>query len=202
MSFLDLNGAKRFKDNLEAYFRTLFLTLSGGTVKGALTANNGITVNGTATVKGQGMEIYGSTPFIDFHYANSTSDYTSRIIARSSTTLEINGFTIDKSTGNGVFSGTVTAKQHLTSSDKRVKENICSITGDADKLGMVNFKEFNFIEDDNKIKSYGVIAQDLESVGLENLVVENAEGIKSVDYTALIILELQRLRNEIEELKK
>lgn len=30
----------------------------------------------------QGIELYGSTPYIDFHYDNSYSDYTSRIIAQ------------------------------------------------------------------------------------------------------------------------
>lgn len=31
----------------------------------------------------QGIELYGSTPYIDFHYNNSSNDYTSRIIAQS-----------------------------------------------------------------------------------------------------------------------
>ena len=30
----------------------------------------------------QGIELYGSTPYIDFHYNNSSNDYTSRIIAQ------------------------------------------------------------------------------------------------------------------------
>lgn len=37
------------------------------------------------------IELYRSLPFIDFHYGNSTADYTSRIIENSSGNLNING---------------------------------------------------------------------------------------------------------------
>ena len=37
------------------------------------------------------IELYGGTPFIDFHYGSSTSDYTSRIIANGSNLLSITG---------------------------------------------------------------------------------------------------------------
>ena len=36
-----------------------------------------------------GIELYHNTPFIDFHFGNSTTDYTSRIIESSSGTLSI-----------------------------------------------------------------------------------------------------------------
>ena len=39
----------------------------------------------------QGIELYGDTPYIDFHYDNSYADYTSRIIANGSNTLSITG---------------------------------------------------------------------------------------------------------------
>ena len=41
----------------------------------------------------------------------------------------------------------------------------------------------------------------MEKVGLGNLV-KGEEGSKSVDYISLLILEIQRLRNEIEDIKK
>ena len=78
--------------------------------------------------------------------------------------------------------------------------NIKSINNiDYSKLENIDFKEFNFKK--NPIKKYGVIAQDLEKVGLGNLV-KGEEGSKSVDYISLLILEIQRLRNEIEDIKK
>ena len=39
----------------------------------------------------QGIELYGGTPYIDFHYNNSYADYTSRIIANGSNLLSITG---------------------------------------------------------------------------------------------------------------
>lgn len=103
--------------------------------------------------------------------------------------------------GNASFSGQVICKSLTQTSDERFKENIHPISTDTKKINGVEFKEFNFVEDTSRRKSYGVLAQDLEKVGLENLVYENEEGIKSVDYTSMVMLELQRLRNEIKELK-
>lgn len=59
-------------------------SLSGATFTGSVTA--------PSLIAKSGIEIYhGSTPFIDFHYANSTADYTSRIIESSSGVLQITG---------------------------------------------------------------------------------------------------------------
>ena len=64
------NGIKFFDD----------LLISSGGNQIQLTANN------------QGsIELYGGTPFIDFHYGNSSDDYTSRIIANGSNSLNITG---------------------------------------------------------------------------------------------------------------
>lgn len=45
--------------------------------------------NSRITTGDQGIELYGDTPYIDFHYDNRYSDYTSRIIADSSGCLHI-----------------------------------------------------------------------------------------------------------------
>lgn len=64
------NGIKFFDD----------LLISSGGNQIQLSANN------------QGsIELYGGTPFIDFHYENSSDDYTSRIIANGSNSLNITG---------------------------------------------------------------------------------------------------------------
>ena len=64
------NGIKFFDD----------LCVSSGSNQIQLNAGN----NGS-------IELYGGTPFIDFHYGSSTSDYTSRIIANGSNLLSITG---------------------------------------------------------------------------------------------------------------
>ena len=98
------------------------------------------------------------------------------------------------------FSGRVTASAFYESSDRSLKENITSVT-DTDKVAKVDFKEFNYIADDSKTKKYGVIAQELEELGLNNLVQENSDGKKSVDYISLLCLKVAELTKELDELK-
>lgn len=67
---------------------------------GSVTFSN-VTTTGLTT-KGE-VEIYGSQPHLDFHYGNSTSDYTSRIIESASGKIDVlatNGVLI-----NGVSTG-------------------------------------------------------------------------------------------------
>lgn len=278
--FMTMTQASQLNSLYTAHGGKTYLPTSGGTVTGYTTFSNGLASNNGMTVKNGGLEIYNTTtPYIDFHYGNSTADYTSRIIESANGVLTINNIKFDKNhgmvvpvnyytkyeswlaesyindfggkaecsfqvyTSNGEWrfvrqtkakvdtadgtgdyayivclanknlqlgnqrttvnysDGSITTPKVTQTSDERLKENICLITDDLDKIANVNFKEFNYKKDDNKVKSYGVIAQDLEKAGLCNLVVEDDNGYKAVDYTALIMLELQRLRTEIEDLK-
>ena len=92
----------------------------------------------------------------------------------------------------------VYASSFYENSDIRLKENVRGID-QSDLTKQVDLVQFNF--KDNGTKKYGVIAQQLEQVGLQNLVYEN-NGNKAVDYISLLVLEIQRLRNEIGELKQ
>lgn len=68
------------------------------------------------------IELVGTTPFIDFRYNNSTSDYTSRIIESSSGTLQ---FIANISGKRGIFYGnyTSTASSRFGSSALEIREN-------------------------------------------------------------------------------
>lgn len=104
--------------------------------------------------------------------------------------------------GNVTVTGTVTSSGAMYSSDRRLKENINEISCDAiDKVSKVDLKSYNFIADENKTVKYGVIAQELEEVGLNELVGEH-DGRKGVDYIAFLVLKIAQLEKEIEELKK
>lgn len=94
----------------------------------------------------------------------------------------------------------ITAAAFYESSDRSLKENIKPISNsDLEKVKNIEFKEFNFKE--NSTKKYGVIAQEVEDAKLNNLVSENSEGVKSVDYISLLVLKIQQLEEEIKELK-
>ncbi len=95
-------------------------------------------------------------------------------------------------------SKSIYASSFYENSDIRLKENVRRID-QSDLTKQVDLVQFNFKDSDTK--KYGVIAQQLEQVGLQNLVYEN-DGKKAVDYISLLVLEIQRLRNEIGELKQ
>ena len=113
------------------------------------------------------------------------------------------------STAGGTMTGAltveddVTAVAYYTNSDEKIKENVKAINNSSiARVADVSLKEYNLIEDNNKTTRYGVIAQDLEKVGLNNLVSVDKDGVKSVDYISFLILKIQQLESKINELKK
>ena len=203
-----------------------YLPLSGGTVNGNVTVNGKITANGLVIPVNYFTRYEGwlAQSFInDFggkaecSFQTYTANGELRFVRQTKANVDVADgqgnytYVIYHANGNiqlankrttiNYSDGSITTPKVTQTSDKRLKENINTITEDLDKIKEVEFFEFNLKDDVNKTKSYGVIAQDLEKVGLENLVVEDANGYKSVDYNALLILEIQRLRNEIDILK-
>lgn len=63
----------------------------------SLIVNAGVDFGYGATIRNAGLELYFSTPFIDFHFNNSNNDYTSRIIEWNQGVLDINGVTCSSS---------------------------------------------------------------------------------------------------------
>lgn len=99
--------------------------------------------------------------------------------------------------------GVIYGEAFYENSDKSLKENINNINNsDLEKVSNLVLKEFNFKEDPEKLKKYGVIAQELEELGLSNLVsVNKATGKKSVDYISLLILKIKELEERIKNLE-
>lgn len=103
--------------------------------------------------------------------------------------------------GGFEFNSSVYALAFYESSDVSLKENIVPITKDAtDAVDCLTFKQFNFKDDKDKTTKYGVIAQEVEAVGLGNLVKDNGET-KSVDYISLLILKIEALEKRIAKLE-
>lgn len=90
---------KIYAEDLEASgtFGTTGNVSVGGnlSVTGTSTCAGGVTISGESTFnnkvnfKGNGVELYHTSPYMDFHFNNSTADYTSRIIEESSGTITI-----------------------------------------------------------------------------------------------------------------
>lgn len=59
------------------------------------------------------IELFSTTPYIDFHFANDAGDYTSRIIETAKGTLSINGVNISGSTISGTLSGNASSSTKL-----------------------------------------------------------------------------------------
>ena len=80
------------------------------------------------------LELYASTPFIDFHYNNITSDYSSRIIASSSNTLSL-------ISTNVVTSGNLSVTSGLSASSLTITNN-AAITGQLTVANIVRGTSF------------------------------------------------------------
>lgn len=98
------------------------------------------------------------------------------------------------------FNVGVSAKTLVNTSDLRKKEEVKPISDDdIEKVGKITLKSYQFKDDPTK--RYGAIAQDVESAGLSNLVSEDEEGFKYLDYISLLVLKVGQLEKEIAELK-
>lgn len=111
-SWLRINDPKHFTSGIYCGNGTLrtdgeFQVGEGGNCfkanSSAITCNRSLIVNAGvdfgygATIRNAGLELYFSTPFIDFHFDNSNNDYTSRIIEGGKGVLNINGVTCSSS---------------------------------------------------------------------------------------------------------
>lgn len=94
-------------------------------VGGTLTVGGDTTLTGSTSIK-SGLELYFSTPFIDFHFGNSTADYTSRIIESSSGTLTLSN---NIASGSATFSGNVSAGGTLSVTGATTLSSTVAIKG-------------------------------------------------------------------------
>jgi len=82
-------------------------------------------------------------------------------------------------------------------SDIRKKKNIQNASfHKAVNANTLPIKQFNYIDDSSERIVYGIIAQEAENYGLDEIVYTDENGNKSVDYTSLTMLKLAYLENE------
>jgi len=85
--------------------------------------------------------------------------------------------------GNGLFTGSLTATAFYQSSDRNLKENITAVSNPFALLHGIYGKRYTW--KDSKKPAYGVIAQDVEKV-MPEAVQTADDGRKSVEYSQLI----------------
>lgn len=128
------------------------------------------------------------------------SDLDMSISGNSKITLSTSSDKLIMSAGTLTTNCTMTTGAYFTTSDKRLKTNIINVTEDEiEKAKKVDLKSFNLKRDGKK--HFGVVAQEVEAAGLAELVNTDSEGMKSVDYTSLLILKIAELEKEIKDLK-
>ena len=89
------------------------------------------TGNGLLISDNQGLEIFGSTPFVDFHFDRSSTDYTSRIIEESSGKLSVSG---SMAIGNSFYFKPTTQFESDTVSSSNVSKTISAMAIGEHKL--------------------------------------------------------------------
>lgn len=106
-------------------------------------------------------------------------------------------------TGNLNVAGTIYASQNITAfSDRRLKENLVKIDGALDSVDKISGYSFDWII--KKTHDVGIIADEIEAI-IPEAVFEHPDGFKVVDYTKIIPLLIEgikELRLEIKELKR
>lgn len=191
------NVSVAYGDNWN-HIQTADQGLNEGFVLSAYTLNVNV-LSGTPTEHTETYDAFHSGKTIDIVVPNSIThlnEYTSgssgenACLALGDTDICFSG-------------GKVVAQNFYATSDRGKKENIEPLLQkDYSKADSVSFKTFNFKDDADKKKMYGVIAQDVVAAGLEDVVETDADGTLSVDYTSMLILKIASLEARIEAMHK
>lgn len=123
-----------------------------------------------------------------------------RVLDRSNS---LNDSVLIYGNGDATFEGTVTASGDLVAnSDASIKTNIQQLTGSLEKVNKLRGVSYDRVDKDMN-DCIGVIAQEVEEV-YPQFVVEGKEGLKGVDYSkmvAVLIEAVKELTEEVDTLK-
>ena len=202
------------------------------TINGKLTTNSGLTVpigsyakfgnssnNGGVIISGNSISGIISVGYYknlekrkDVVISGGTSENTGLISVKGSV-KSTSGFVYDNSSVSGSSSHVLTtngsymsltdiANSIQQSSDRRLKENIESISNeDLENAKNIEFKSFNFISGD-KSNKVGVIAQELQDNGLGKFTRHDDADYLTVDYISLLCLKIAQLEKKIKDLEE
>jgi hypothetical protein len=122
--------------------------------------------------------------------------------------LDVNGNARFRAIGSGAYSGVVnrTSDGTLTTatSDERLKENICKLQNNLDKVMLLQGVSFTWKSDPEYGRRIGFIAQEFEKVVPELVFTNEFDGYKGINYaelTAVIVEAIKEQQEIIEYLK-
>lgn len=158
----------------------------GGKANAAHTHGSNNINSMTGYVKGSNSEAINTSDTLNEAIAkleNKLEDKANASHSHPEYLLKVGNNTI---TGNLTVTGTVYSNNNITAySDVRLKKNLIRLDKSViDKLKLVEFFNYEMIDDSTHRKRVGVRAQDLE-VLFPELIFEDEKGFKTVDYTGL-----------------
>lgn len=191
---INADGTLITKSQLSVYSTDGIVTTGPISTTKKISCNDGCYIKGKAEIHENGLELYHSTPFIDFHYDNNSDDYTARIVETASGKL-----TVYNSISNA--------------SDRRLKQDIHGLDGRyLNVLNLLKPVSYRFIKGSDNL-NLGFVAQDvlkaLNDSGITDLplISQNSDGIYALDYNQLTALNtlghldhekrIQELENEL-----
>ena len=156
-------------------------------------ATNTLTVNGTIT---DGVASLNAGDLLNANDidANGLIRFTGITASTSPTTG-----TLVVAGGVGIggslnVAGNVFGNRFLTTSDVLLKRDIEPLNDSLDRLRQIECCSYKLIDDDQNVEQYGVMAQQLEKIGLGHLV-DNTRRFKSVNYINLIAMLIDAVKD-------
>ncbi len=208
-TFGGTNGSAIFNDNgvlngdsswIYGTFASIFPSLAGDYF--ASTGGSALSLGGTINVFGNviSMGTAGGAVFGGSVFVTST---TASIDSSTGALIVEGGAGIKKDLFVG---GNITCVALSETSDARLKENIECLTSikASDMLDNLHGYKYNLIGDSKISTKYGLMAQDLIDTDLECLVNTNSTGYYSINYSGIIpilVESIKELKHEIKELK-
>ena len=207
---LDVNGKAEI-DNVRIDGNEID-TLSGGltldSASGTVTIDDNLTITGDvngATVNFSGDITAASGIFGNIRIAPGSDDNEidtttgNLILDSASGTVQVNdNLTVN---GTGTFTGDVIA---FSSSDITLKENLVAIPNALDKVGLITGYTYDWKSDtyDTELRNFvaagqsetGVIAQEIEALGLPGITTTRDTGTKAVRYERLVPILIEAIK--------
>jgi hypothetical protein len=175
-----------------------------GTDSTLTSATGNFTLDNTAATGQTAMQLGTDTTATSFAVKNNSAAVAMQVFGDSTMTLagvtSVTDTTQSTVSTNGclVISGGVGvakdvnvagdhyALSHTATSDKRLKTNIAELTDPLTTVNLIEGRSFNWNSAPDGSTQYGVMAQQLEGIGLADVVRTNSAGFKGVNYNALV----------------